>query len=250
MMKVFPGAFLFFFLSFQLVQAQSEYNDFVPVGPAPIDYKIFDGQLFSELTFTEENNEQVINLLPNELLHKSVIKIDNKGTLSFSPIELSQKGFTYIVKTDYIKYATLPVRKDNNTGEIIGIARVGVGLRIEATITTKKTDVNVADLYQLGLGASEDKLTGNLVLSVMGIESEEVTSAFPVNAEVSPTSVAAALQAQTIVKQAIYDKDTHLTPQILEIKYTQEYIDSGKTVMELAMPILLPNEGESCVVIR
>lgn len=232
------------------LMAQEKYNDFIPVGPAPIDFKVYGGQLFSELSIDEANNEEVLNLLPNELTHKSIVTIDKKDEISFSAIELSQKDFTYIVKTDYIKYTTLPVRKDAESGENIGVARVGVGIRVEATMRTKKKNITVSDLYALGSAANEKALSGHITVSIMGVESEEVTSIFHVNAEISPTSIAATLQTIVAVKQAIYDRDTHITPQVLEIKYTDEYKSAAASPMDLSMPILLPNRGEPCVVIR
>jgi hypothetical protein len=230
--------------------AQEKYNDFIPVGPAPLDFKVYGGQLFSELYIDEANNEEVLNLLPNELTHKSIITIDKKGDIAYSAIELSQKDFTYIVKTDYIKYTTLPVRKDAETGENIGVARVGVGVRVDATLRTKKKNITVTDLYALGVSANLKELSGHITVSIMGIESEEVTSSFQVNAEISPTSIAATLQTVVAVKQAIYDRDTHITPQVLEIKYTDEYKSGVSSPMDLSMPILLTNRGEPCVVIR
>lgn len=228
----------------------TDYNDFIPVGPAPLDYKITDGRLFSELSFDEKNNEQVINLLPNEIQTKSIIRIDKTGKMKITPMELSEKDMNYVVKTDYIKYTTLPVRIGSSTGEIVGIARVGVGVRVEVTLRTKATNINVTDLYRLGATVGPKTLQGNIVMSIMGIESEEVTNPFPVNAEISPSTVAASLQVMTLVKQAIYDVDTHLTPQVLEIKYTDQFAQSATSVSSLTMPILLENKGEPCVVIR
>lgn len=251
-MKVIKSLLLFLFLGNVALFAQQsqQFNDFIPVGPAPLDYKIYDGRLFSELTIDEENNEQVINLLPNELTHKSIIKIDKKGEITFSAIELSEKDNTYIVKTDYIKYTTLPVRKDSETGEIIGVARVGVGVRVDVTLRTKKSAITVSDLYSLGVMVGQKGLSGHVSVSVMGIETEEVTTGFVINAEISPTSVAAVLQTVVLVKNKIYDKDTHLTPQVLEIKYTDDYKSGINNILDLSMPILLPNRGEACVVIK
>lgn len=226
------------------------YNNFIPVGPAPIDYKIADGRLMSEVTTAETNNERAINLLPNELLTKTILVQDDEGTMNFSVVELSAKKSRYIVTTDYIKYTTLPVRKDAESGNIIGVARVGVGLRIEATFIAKSKNINVTDLYQIGIFASSKKLQGSVTVSVMGIESEEITTAFPINAEISPTSITEVLLAMETVKQAIYDPDTHLTPQVLEIKYTEEYRNGVNSKQDLAMPILLPNRANECVVIR
>ncbi len=228
----------------------ADFNDFIPIGPAPIDFKIFDGRLFSELSIDEDNNEQVVNLLPNELTHKSIIKIDKNGEMVFSPIELSEKNMTYIIKTDYIKYTTLPVRKDSESGEVVGIARVGVGMRIEATIRTNQKEITVTDLYSLGEKVRDDELSGHINVSFMGIESEAVTYAFPINGEITPTSIASVIQAQVIVKNAIYDRDSHLTPQVLEIKYTGDYRSGVTNLMDLSMPILLPNRGSECVVIK
>lgn len=251
-MKVFKLFILLFAFAGAAAQAQVNisYNDFFPVGPAPLDFKVYDGRLFSEITVDEDNNEQVINLLPNELMAKFIFTMDKNGALQFSPISLSKKSNVYIVKFDYIKYTTLPVKKDSNLGEIVGVARVGVGIRIEATLEAKKKDINVTDLYGLGMAASNNGIKGNLMISIMGIESEEVTATFPVNAEITPTSIQTALQAMAVVKQAIYDKDTHLTPQVLEIKYTQEFCEAAVGMGELTMPIMKANDGDACVVIR
>jgi hypothetical protein len=250
-MKVFKSLLLLLLIGNLSLFAQEGFNDFICVGPAPIDYKINDGRLFSELSMDQDNNPQVIHLLPNELSHKNIIMISKKQEISYSAIELSEANTTYIVKTDYIKYTTLPVKKDSETGEIIGIARVGVGMRIEATLRTSKKGITITDLYMLGASAgAKGSLKGHITCSIMGIEAEEVTSAFPVNAEISPTSIAATLQALTLVKQAIYDKDSHLTPQVLEIKYTTDYKSGASSIMDLSMPILLPNKGDACVVIR
>lgn len=251
-MKVFKLFTLLFAFGAAAANAQVNipYNDFFPVGPAPLDFKVYDGRLFSELSVDEDNNEQVINLLPNELMAKFIFTMDKEGKLTFSPLSLSKKKETYIVKFDYIKYTTLPVKKDSNLGEIVGVARVGVGVRVEATLEAKKSDINVTDLYGLGIAASSQSIKGNLMMSIMGIESEEVTATFPVNGEITPTSIQSALQAMAVVKQAIYDKDTHLTPQVLEVKYTQEYCESATGMGELTMPILKANDGDACVVIR
>ncbi len=250
-MKVFKSLLIILLLANMSLYAQQKYNDFICVGPAPIDYKVFDGQLFSEIFMDEANNSQVINLLPNELSHKNIIKITAKNEVSYSAIELSEAKTTYIVKTDYIKYTTLPVKKDSETGEIIGVARVGVGMRIEAILRTAKKGITVTDLYVLGASTgAKGALKGHITCSIMGIEAEEVTAGFPVNAEITPTSIAATLQSLVLVKQAIYDNDSHLTPQVLEIKYTSDYQSGAANVMDLSMPILLPNRGEPCVVIR
>jgi hypothetical protein len=250
-MKLFKSLLLVMLLGTLSLHAQENYNDFICVGPAPLDYKVDDGQLFSELSRDEANNPLVIHLLPNELEHKNIIQINKKGEIKYSAIELSEASYTYVVKTDYIKYTTLPVRKDSETGDIIGVARVGVGMRIEMTLKTSKKGVTITDLIKVGASASDKgALKGHITCSVMGIESEEVTAAFPPNAEITPTSIAATLQALTMVKQAIYDPDSHLTPQVLEIKYLGEYKAGVSSVMDLSMPILLPNKGEPCVVIK
>jgi|GEM_PF-3562860 len=250
-MKVIKVLLLCLVMSPACLFAQvAEFNDFIPIGPAPIDFKIFDGRLFSEMTMDESNNEQVINLLPNELTQKSIIMIDKSGKMSFSPIELSEKNSTYIIKTDYIKYTTLPVRKDSESGEVVGVARVGIGYRIEATVRTNKKKITVSDLYSLGDRVRDGDLSGHITVSVMGIESEEVTYGFPVNAEITHTSISNTIQAQAIIKNAIYDVHSHLTPQVLQIKYTSEYRNAASNLMDLSMPILLPNRGSECVVIK
>ncbi|MCF0075184.1 hypothetical protein LZD49_32170 [Dyadobacter sp. CY261] len=92
---------------------------------------------------------------------------------------------------------------------------VGIGLRIQANITALKDSVNIGNLFGLGFAASENKIVGSLVIQTLGISGEKISSALPIPDKINESTIQAAIQAVGVIKSKIYDKDTHLSPQIV-----------------------------------
>lgn len=161
--------------------------------------------------------EQVLSFLNNETVLVSIGKISVEGGITYIPVTVSAKNTSYKVTMDYMKFATLQA-KDPKTGKIIGQRRVGVGLRLISLITTMDAGINIGDLSSIGIAAKAGKLTGTLMIEVVGIKSKDVTTLLPLPSEINQTTIQNAMQALATIKSKIYDTDTHLYPQVMAVK--------------------------------
>ncbi|MBK7524812.1 MAG: hypothetical protein IPN49_12190 [Saprospiraceae bacterium] len=115
-----------------------------------------------------------------------------------------------------MKFATL--REITEERVLLGYKRVGVGLRIIANVTAMESGINLGDLFSIGLAAKANKITGNLMLEVIGIKSKDVTSVLPLPSEINQSTIQSAMQAMATIKSKIYENGTELYPQVMAIK--------------------------------
>jgi hypothetical protein len=127
---------------------------------------------------------------------------------------------------DFTAYSDQPIMDGN---EIIATGKLGITIRLTANIITKKNELNLTELFQLGVYAKQDDLSGTLSMEVIGISSPEVLALIPVVSELNVTSVQGALQSLAAIKAKIHDANTRLHPQILAIR---PQIDT-KTIQEI-----------------
>uniref|UniRef100_UPI00404B9FEC hypothetical protein n=2 Tax=Gelidibacter sp. TaxID=2018083 RepID=UPI00404B9FEC len=92
---------------------------------------------------------------------------------------------------------------------------VGVGLRIQASVTTLKDSVNLGSLYGLGLAASQNKLNGTLIIQTLGISGENISQIVPIPDRINESTIQTALQSLATIKSKIYDVKTIIRPQIV-----------------------------------
>lgn len=172
--------------------------------------------------------EKIVEALPNETVSVAIKSIKANGEAKYlGTAAISKKNEVYEITADYIKFVTINLSEfieddsGNGTGApgpILSYLRVGVGLRLKANITTKKKGIDVSNLFGLAIAASKEELYGTLTVSVIGIESEKVTNALPLPAEISLSSIASALQAMSTIKSKLYDNETRKIPQIISIR--------------------------------
>lgn len=170
--------------------------------------------------------EEILGFLNNETVLVSIGELNREGSISYLPITMSKKNTSYKVTMDYMKYATLAQISEN---KFIGSKRVGIGLRLISLITTAESGINIGDLYSIGLAAKENKLSGTLIIEVIGIKSKEVTTLIPLPSEINQTTIQNAMQALATIKSKIYDEETRLYPQVMAIKkYQKEEIEVAR----------------------
>ena len=162
------------------------------------------------------NSEEILGFLNNETVLVSIGQLSSEGKISYIPFAMSKKNTSYKVTMDYMKYATLGQEDDRNN--FIGYKRVGVGLRLISLITTAEAGINISDLYSIGLAAKAGKLSGTLMIEIIGIKSKDVTTLLPLPSEINQTTIQNAMQALATIKSKIYDVDTRLYPQVMAIK--------------------------------
>lgn len=92
---------------------------------------------------------------------------------------------------------------------------VGIGLRIQASVTVLKDSVNLGSLYGLGVAASQNKLNGTLIIQSLGISGENVSPIIPIPDRINESTIQTAMQSLATIKSKIYDKKTKITPQVV-----------------------------------
>jgi hypothetical protein len=208
--------------------AESQFKDFIPVSPMEFEQTVviydktkkqFDTLSIKELS---ANSDLCRQFLPNETVYATVKKIDNSAEASFGPATLSGEQGSYTITMDYGKFTTLKIL---NGTTCAGFAKVGIGMRVTAQITTFKAGVDISSLFGLGLAAKTNQLRGQLSIDVIGMESGKITDLITLPVDISEASIQTALQSMSAIKSKIYEDDTRLYPQILAVKRANQYGD-------------------------
>lgn len=234
-----------FFLLFLLVitissltaqkNATIKYSEFTPVEPIEFydDVEVtIPGKGEVKYKYIKTLNKgEMLRFLTNETVMISVAEIDKEGNMRYIPERVSQKGKQYIVTMDYLKFSTIDIRQQ---GDIIGEAAAGIGFRIIINISSRAKDVNLGDLFAIGMAASDKKIYGSLRVEAIGMHDPQITSVIPLPSEVSGASIQTVMQAITTIKYKIYDKTTNLSPQIVGVRVTKDGI-SMQEMREIVM---------------
>jgi hypothetical protein len=123
---------------------------------------------------------------------------------------------------------------DPSTKEKIGDARVGVGLRLTATVTTTKVDVNLGSLLALGVAANLKQIRGTMTVESLGIRLAGSGGPILSNTTIDETSIQKTLESIAVIQSKITDTTTHLDPQVLWVKP----ISGAVKPLQVAAPLL------------
>ena len=199
-----------------------KYREFVPI--APIEY--FDNVEIASPTegvkvkyIKTLTKAEMLKFLTNETVLTSVAEVDKNGVVTYIPTRISQKGKQYIVTMDYIKFATMDLKAE---GERTGEACVGVGFRMVANISSKAENVNLGDLFSIGMAVKDKKVYGSLRLEAIGLHDPQITSAIPLPSEISSATIQSMMQTMSVIKYKMYEEGIELSPQILAARATKE----------------------------
>ena len=193
------------------------YKGYQPIEPVPSKtVEIYDKakQGFSIVPWASLNDSIVRTLLPNQSAQVALRSTDIYGKVSYLPASVTYEAGSYEVIMDYMKYLIEDVIVDS---VYIGSGRTGIGLRIRASVNTKKANLNLSGLANLGVEASKNNLSGLLTVDIVGIDSKDITSYLPLTAKLDETSIQNALQAIATIKSKIWDDDVKITPHLIAI---------------------------------
>ncbi len=208
---------------------KKNFRDYQPESPVPQKMVIvYDKNdcAFKEVPWASLCDDEIRSLLPNQSAQVFMRKTDQSGKISYMTSTVSHESGSYEIIMDYMKYRIDDVVKD---GIYYGSGKIGIGLRVTASVVTSKTDLNLSGLTNLGLEASRGSLKGYLSVEIVGIDSKDVTNLLPLIAKLDETSIQNALQAIATIKSKIWDDDVHLTPHIIAI---QELEDSSIVIIK------------------
>lgn len=129
---------------------------------------------------------------------------------------------------------------------------VGVGLRIQASVTILKDSVNLGSLYGLGVAASQNKLNGTLIIQSLGISGENISPIIPIPDRINESTIQTAMQSLATIKSKIYDTKTRITPQVVAFGLPYS-INGAKDLIESSLhtsPPLLIMKKTSEIIIK
>lgn len=189
-------------------------KEFVSVSPGKSDWVEVDtGAGAKKKYWSSLTNQQINDLLPLEKTSTSILRVQSDLSLGYTGAKYTASSGKYVVVLDYSKY------RDEVTDKGAVPCLVGVGIRIKATIVTKKSDLDLGSLFAIAFAAKSGYLSGDLEVMKIGIDSAQLKSVIPDFTEISDSSVQQAMQAVGAVKNRLYDKDTKLTPHVLAVQF-------------------------------
>ncbi len=130
-----------------------------------------------------------------------------------------------------------------NKGELYVIPiYIGVGLRLTATVTVLKGEVDLSSLGAIAAEASVNKLTGTLVVQTLGITGKSVASSLPLPSEINQTTIQNAILSLGAIKAVLYDQEnTIITPRVVGI---YDPIGGGQDIVNGVISVLAANPIE------
>ena len=146
----------------------------------------------------------------------SVAKSDQSGSLSYLSAGGSAQNSDYVVTMDTCFYN--PEKVNDNSGNLLGIGYVGVGLRVKAALHTVSAHIDLGSLFSIGAAAQHNKVQGTMTVEIIGVDSADVNNLFVTTSTIDGTSIEKTLESMATIFSKIKDSRTTLTPQILAVE--------------------------------
>lgn len=209
--------------SIKLQKNQIQYLPIEPVYHTTVEVYDPGGKTMERVYWSSLADTTKRSLLPIQSAQVSVRKIESNASLGYLNSTISGEKGEYVVVMDYMKYRVESITDSSQTSDrIIGNAKIGVGLRIKARVSTSKKNLNLGSLLGLGIEARRENLSGSISVDVIGIDSRDVTNLIPLTSEIDQTSIQSALQALASIKAKIYEEKTMLTPHVVAVTDVSE----------------------------
>ncbi|MDG2314482.1 MAG: hypothetical protein P8L72_03750 [Flavobacteriaceae bacterium] len=172
-------------------QPRVSYNDFVSHLDAGYVYTETDKDPLEKLTL--QNNDCTI------------VSFDEDGNdFLAQPGHRPKKG-RYMVFYEYLKYF---LKEENNE-----IFKIGIAIRVIAKIQTNSNGVDLGSMSSLGEAYKNSQLTGAYTMSVVGIESQEISNLIPIfPLRINEDSQKIIEENVAKIKNLIYDEATVISP--------------------------------------
>jgi hypothetical protein len=193
----------------------------------PSHWEILQGYMDADET-SYEFNKALLRDLDTETVRISLNRMDWDVSLKSTVVGASQRGESYVLVVDYIKYITskkevevkydiLDCDKEVFTMFFNGTVPMytGIGMRVRAEFKANKTGLDISGLPALAVAANTNGISGSLTVQTLGITGSEVTALMPIISDISVTSIQSAVQAVAAIKAKIYERSTNVSPKIV-----------------------------------
>lgn len=154
-------------------------------------------------------------LLPDFTIDYYIQKRNAEGKSFYGISGVTGEPGNYEIIYDITKSTTVPLSEVSEGASLSTYIRVGVGIRIKASITTTQAGVDVSNLDHLAMAASKGELRGGLAFLLFGIDGPSVIAMSPnSNARIDASAIDTFMQSVAILKSRIYDESVTLVPRI------------------------------------
>jgi len=183
--------------------------------------KIFTDKELKDAGFVALDSGNKDNLTDIEINHSVVI---NKHAL--------KTNFGDIQSASTDKYSNILAESENDYSHEIRIpVYIGVGLRVHASVTASKDSLNIGSLFGLGVAASQNEITGSLIIQTLGISGKEISQLMPISEQINQSTIQNAMQAIATMKSKLYDAETDIFPQVIGFNLPYN-IEGAKDLIE------------------
>lgn len=195
-------------------------DSFMPIEPIPVNnFSEYNDKTkkLDLVYFKNMSKSQIRERLLTQSATVKIYKYDESTGLQLPAFgaTFSQASGKYKVIMDYMKYTIEPIFEESGKYELIGFAKVGIGLRISANLETEGADINLGSLLAIGAAANAKELKGDISISVIGIDSPDITNLIPLTSAIDQTSIQSALQAMASIKAKFNDNNIEIHPHIV-----------------------------------
>lgn len=162
-------------------------------------------------------HEEKIRLLSDTFDEVAINSLDSEAKVSILGLgSTTGTAGRYKVVMDSISYITEDVVNKEN--KKYADARVGVGLRVVADVTTYKANIDLSGLPALAAAVKAKKLSGTMTITTIGIVPKLDSGAMISTATINEDSVLNTIAKLAVLKSKMKDETTHLDPQVLWVK--------------------------------
>ena len=190
--------------------SKEKFKGFTPVDKAdPIAIPQSVQNKINALKDSLANNIAILKLLPYETTSIVITKISGDGSLSFATAEVTAKGESY--KTIY-EYSLYDLVVDNGK-----TYKVGICVRVVADFKSLGAGLKIGSIFGVNADFKFDKISGQLLVEKIGINSTSITNLYPSIPEINPTTIQEALKQTAVIKSKVGDKETFIIPDVIGV---------------------------------
>lgn len=192
-------------------------NEYFPIEPliAKSQVEISEnGQIIAKDIRVLSNTEKLAYLGDTRVV-VTLAKVTGSGELSYLTGKITADKGKYVA---FMDYANFFIDDLTDGQDVIGRARVGVGLRLVARVATKKRGIDLGSILKIGFAANKSELSGELEVRAIGVTSKEIQNLLPGSLpNLDESSIQRALEAMAAVKTKIYNSETSVQPRIMAV---------------------------------
>lgn len=160
----------------------------------------------------------------------SISKTDSSGSITYLGASGKVSKGTYTAIYDYVNYTNENITPDSQSKSVL-IGRIGVGLRVTASVEVTDKNVDIGGLIPLGIAARNGKAKGTISLYVYGMSNDKIGLLIPGDA-FDLNSIHKAFEAAANMKLIVSLDETSLEPYLIGVSGVKP--ESAKDAVKIA----------------